>query len=142
LVKQAWYLIARPEGSDHPVTYRVQRFRSLRKLDLPSDVPTEFDLRSYFGNAWGVYRGDKIYEVEVRFAPEAAAVVTETIWHHTQQTQSNDDGSVTMKFQVDGLQEILWWLLGWSGRVKIISPTELRSTYVAHLKNAIEMNGQ
>ena len=58
LVKQAWYLIARPDGSDHPVTYRVARFRSLRKLILRSDVPQEFDLRAYFGDAWAVYRGE------------------------------------------------------------------------------------
>jgi predicted DNA-binding transcriptional regulator YafY len=141
LVKQAWYLIARPEGSDHPVTYRVQRFRSLRKLDLPSDVPAEFDLRGYFGNAWAVYRGDQSYEVEVRFAPEAAATVTETIWHHTQQTQVNDDGSVTLSFRVDGLEEILGWLLGWSGRIEIVKPAELGSLYISYLKKAIEING-
>ena len=59
LVKQAWYLIARPEGSTHPVTYRVARFRSLRALDAAADVPEDFDLRAYFGDAWAVYRGDR-----------------------------------------------------------------------------------
>ncbi len=54
LVKQAWYLIAHPVESDHPVTYRVARFRSLKKLDRTADVPDEFDLRAYFGNAWAV----------------------------------------------------------------------------------------
>ena len=90
LVPQAWYLIARPEDSDHPVTCRVQRFRSLRKLVLPSDVPTDFDLRVYFGNAWAVFRGQRTYEAEVRFCPEAASMVTETTWHHTQQTRRHD----------------------------------------------------
>jgi predicted DNA-binding transcriptional regulator YafY len=69
-------------------------------------------------------------------------MVTETTWHHTQQTQFHYDGSVTMKFQVDQLEEMLWWLLGWCGRVKIISPTKLRSIYVTHLKKAVEMNGR
>jgi hypothetical protein len=62
-------------------------------------------LRAYFGNAWAVYRGDVSYEVEVRFVPEAAALVTETTWHHTQQARRNEDGSVTLSFRVDGLQE-------------------------------------
>ena len=60
LVKQAWYLIARPEGSTHPVTYRVARFRSLKALDSAADVPEDFDLRAYFGDAWAVYRGDQV----------------------------------------------------------------------------------
>jgi hypothetical protein len=41
----AWYLIARPEGSDSTQTYRVQRFRSIRKLDIHSEVPADFDVR-------------------------------------------------------------------------------------------------
>ena len=142
LVKQAWYLVARPDGSDHPVTYRVQRFRSLRKLDLFSEVPTDFDLRAYFGNAWAVYRGEQSYDVEIRFTPEAAPLVTETTWHHTQQTQFYDDGAVTMKFQVDGLEEIVRWLLGWAGRVEIVRPKELRLLYLTQLKQAIDMNGR
>ncbi len=140
LVKQAWYLIARPDGSDHPVTYRVQRFRSLRGLDLPSDVLAEFDLRAYFGNAWGVYRGNKSYEVEVRFTPEAAAVVTETTWHHTQKTCWNNDGSVTLLFQVDGLEEIVWWVLGWSGVVGVIRPIELRTLVRNGLQKGLKLN--
>jgi predicted DNA-binding transcriptional regulator YafY len=46
LVRQAWYLIARQEGSDSPQTYGVQRFRSIRKLDIHSEVPADFDLRT------------------------------------------------------------------------------------------------
>ena len=141
LVKSAWYLVARPDGSDHAVTYRVARFRSLRKLLLSSDVPAEFDLRAYFGNAWSVFRGNRAYEVELRFLPEAATIVTETIWHHTQQVHRNDDGSVTLSFEVDGLEEIIWWIMGWSGVVEVVRPTELRSRYLAHLTKATALNG-
>ena len=140
LVRQAWYLIARPDGSDHPVTYRVARFRSLRKLLLSSEVPAEFDLRAYFGDAWGVYRGERSYEVELRFAPEAAAVVTETTWHHTQQSRKNGDGSVTLSFRVDGLEEIAWWALGWSGAVEVVRPPELRQMVLERLRRALALN--
>jgi hypothetical protein len=60
------------------LTHRVARFRSLRKLDAIADVPDDFDLRAYFGDAWTVYRGGRSYDVELRFVPEAAAPVTET----------------------------------------------------------------
>ena len=140
LVKQAWYLIARPDGSDHPVTYRVARFRSLRQLMLRSEVPEEFDLRAYFGDAWSVYRGAPSYEVELRFSPGAAGLVTETTWHHTQGSQRHDDGSVTLSFRVDGLEEIVWWVLGWSGRVEVVRPPELRGMVVEQLRRALAMN--
>lgn len=140
LIKQAWYLIARPDGSGHPVTYRVARFRSLRKLLLVSDVLEEFDLRAYFGDAWGVYRGERSYEVGLRFSPEAAAVVTETTWHHTQRVVTSEDGSATLSFRVDGLEEIVWWVLGWSGNVEVVRPPELRRMVVDRLRRALGLN--
>jgi len=140
LIKQAWYLIARPDGSDRPVTYRAARFRSLRKLGLRSEVPEAFDLRAYFGDAWAVFRGDRSHDVELRFAAEASGVVTETTWHHTQQSRKNDDGSVTLSFRVDGLEEIVWWVLGWSGNVAVVRPPELREMVVEKLRRALALN--
>ena len=38
-----------------------------------------------------------------------------------------------MKFKVDGLEEILWWVLGWSGRAKVITPERLQDMVVEKL---------
>lgn len=140
LVRQSWYLIARPDEGDQPQTYRVPRFKTLRPHDAPSTVPDDFDLKGYFGNAWGVYRGSESYQVLVRFSREAADLVTETTWHSTQEVQRHDDGEVTLSFVVDGLNEVVHWLLGWSGRVTVVRPQELRSMLLDHLGKAIDLN--
>lgn len=138
---QAWYLIARPEPGDQPQTYRIARFKTLRMTDADAEVPADFDLDAYFGKAWSVYRGDRTYDVEVRFTKDAADLVTETRWHPTQsRPRKHPDGSVTLTFQVDGLNEILWWLLGWSGRVKVVRPPELRDLVLEQLQAAINLN--
>ena len=140
LIKNAWYVIGRPNDESEPRTYRVARFKTLQMLDQPADVPEEFDLKEYFGNAWGVFRGERTYDVEIWFTPEAAKVVTETVWHHTQKVKSHRDGSVTLLFHVDGLEEISNWLLSWAGRAKVIKPTELRDRIVEKLRSALEIN--
>ena len=140
LIKSAWYLIARPTDSTEPKTYRVARFKTLRMLADPARVPEEFDLKGYFGNAWAVYRGDKPYDVEIWFTPESARVVTETTWHHTQKHKSQANGSVTLTFNVDGLEEICSWVLGWAGRCKVLRPVELRELLVTKLRLAMEMH--
>ena len=140
LVKQAWYLIARPEKSDGPRTYRVARFRTLIPSDMASSVPYDFDLESYFGNAWGVYRGARSHEVEVRFTPEAADLVAETTWHSTQAARRHKDGGVSLSFTLDGLEEVVHWVLGWSGRAAVVRPPQLRSMLLSHLRKAIELN--
>jgi predicted DNA-binding transcriptional regulator YafY len=79
LIKNAWYVIGRPVDESEPRTYRVARFKSLRMLEEKAEIPQDFDLRAYFGNAWSVYRGDQSYDVEIWFTPQAARVVTETV---------------------------------------------------------------
>ena len=139
LVRQAWYLIARPEGSDQPRTYRIARFKTLRMTDSPALIPDDFELQGYFGNAWGVYRGDRTFDVEIRFSPKISTIVTETHWHQTQTVRHEKDGGVTLLFRVDGLHELAYWVLGWSGRAKVVRPTELRDLVLAHLRQAIEL---
>jgi predicted DNA-binding transcriptional regulator YafY len=139
LVKEAWYLIAPPVGEDAPRTYRVLRFKTLRILDANSQVPDDFDLKEYFGNAWAVFRGDRSYDVEILFRKEAAATVMEGVWHHTQKVRKHKDGSVTLSFQVDGLNEIVRWILGWGCRAKVIQPPKLREMILAQLNQSIEV---
>jgi predicted DNA-binding transcriptional regulator YafY len=139
LIKNAWYVIGRPTDADEPRTYRAARFKTLQMLDQPADVPEDFDLKEYFGNAWAVFRGEKTYDVEVWFTPEAAKVVTETVWHHTQKVKSHKDGSVTLTFRVDGLEEIRNWILSWAGSAKVVQPAELRDLVVEKLQAALKM---
>ena len=140
LAKQSWYLVGRPQDSEQPRTFRITRFKTLRSLDASSVVPADFDLKEYFGNAWAVYRGDKSYDVEIRFSPDSAELVIETTWHSTQKVHRHRDGGVTLTFRVDGLNEILHWVLGWSGRASVLRPAELRESVVQQLRKALSLN--
>ena len=78
--------------------------------------------------------------MRIRFNRDAATQATETIWHHTQQVERRRDGSATLTFQVDGLDEILWWLLQWAGFAEILEPPELKAAYRSQLKAAALLN--
>lgn len=139
LIKNAWYLIAQEVGGE-PKTYRAARFGNVEVLDADAVVPAAFDVRAYFGNAWAVFRGSKTFDIQVRFLPDAARMVTETQWHTTQQATPAPDGSVVLSFQIDGLEEISNWLLGWSGRVEVLEPLELRQMVATKLKAGLALN--
>lgn len=140
LIKQAWYLIAQHTGDRVTKTYRICRFKTLRMTTNHVDVPTDFDLKHYLGNAWGVFRGDQSYCVEIEFSRDSAPLVVETIWHHSQKVAFRKDGTVRLKFVVDGLSEIVHWILGWSSRAKVIEPPELKEMVLVYLRKAIELN--
>lgn len=140
LVKSAWYLIGCSTEDMQVRTYRIVRFKTLRMRNDSASIPDDFNLKAYFGNAWSVYRGDKSFQVELRFDKEVADVVTETNWHATQKVLRHTDGGVTLQFTVDGLNEIMRWVLGWAGRVKVIKPVELREQLLVQHQKAIRMN--
>lgn len=143
-IRSAWYLFARPDkqpATDPPRVYRVVRFKTLRLNDRPSTVPANFDLQKFLGNAWSVWRGDTTYEVEILFSPTSASIVTETKWHHTQRVDRHRDGSATVSFTVDGLGEIVWWLLSWAPFARVEKPVELRELLVEQLQRALNANG-
>jgi len=79
--------------------------------------------------------------VEIEFTKNAAALATETIWHKTQEVRRLRDGRAVLSFRVDGLEEILWWILGWSGQAKVIRPEKLKTMVVEKLRIAVQMNG-
>ncbi|MFM7927388.1 MAG: helix-turn-helix transcriptional regulator, partial [Pirellula sp.] len=137
---QAWYVIGHIDGENKAKTFRAARFKSLRQTQALAVRPKNFDLREYFGNAWSVYRGDQSYNVELLFDKSVSRTVVETHWHHTQKVIRNRDGSVTLKFLVDGLEEIEHWIMGWTGKVEVIQPSELRQSVVERLQNAIRKN--
>jgi predicted DNA-binding transcriptional regulator YafY len=140
LIKNAWYVIGHQQGKSVPQTFRVARFQTLRFLDEPANIPADFNLRDFFGNAWSVYRGACTYEVELLFKPLAAKIVVETQWHHTQKVAKHRDGSITLWFTVDGLEEILNWLLSWTGKVEVKAPPELKTSFLKALRQGIEDN--
>lgn len=141
LIKQAWYLIAREHGKDRVKTYRVTRFNSLRETDRSSEVPDDFDLKEFFGNAWAVYRGDETFTVRLKFTKDGASLVTETKWHHTQKVSRHRKGSATLTFKVDGLNEIVYWILGWGDRVTVLGPPELKTIVVEKLHASLKNYG-
>lgn len=142
LIKQAWYVIGRIDGEAEAKTLRVARFKRLRMTDEDSNMPRDFNLRNHLGNAWAVFRGKDSYSVEVRFEADVAKVVVETLWHHTQKTKPHKDGRVTLCFTIDGLNEVLHWILSWSGKVKVLQPDELKLLLVQTLEEALQLNSE
>jgi predicted DNA-binding transcriptional regulator YafY len=140
LIKNAWYLIGQSVNDNELRTYRIARFDRLDVLNEAAVVPGDFDLKAYFGNAWAVYRGAASFDVRIRFLAEAARIVTETQWHATQQATPMPDGSLVLSFQIDGLEEICNWILGWSGRAEVLAPKELRRMVADQLRSGLALN--
>lgn len=134
-IHRGWYLIAYTEQVDRVQTYKVERILRLKKLASTFLVDAKFNLDDYFGNAWLMIRGDQRYHVKIRFSPKVAANVDEIHWHKTQQTQFDEDGSLLFEVDVDGVDEISWWVLGYGDQAQVLEPPELQTMIAQRVAN-------
>ena len=125
LAGQAWYLAAYDNADKATRLYRIARFKEIKLLDRPLISRPHLSIRELIGNAWVVYRGDRDWHIEIVFSGEAAPLVAETHWHHTQEIEPRKDGSLVFRATVSGLEEVKWWVLNWGPRARVIKPKEL-----------------
>ena len=69
-------------------------------------------------------RGDRRYLVKIEFDREFGRNVADTLWHATQRITWSR-GVCVFECEVDGLDEILWWVLGYGHHARVLAPAEL-----------------
>lgn len=124
--QRAWYVIGLRHNDGAVRTLKLSRFTQCLETDQPFLIPDDFSIASYFGNAWRMVRDDTRYNISLRFSSAVAETVADTWWHSTQQVEYHDDDSVTIRFEVDGLKEIVWWVLSYGPHCEVLEPATLR----------------
>lgn len=94
--------------------------------------PQKFDLKEYSNKSFGVFQG-KIYDVKLKFIPEAAEDVMNYNFHPTQKITKEADGSIIVTFKASGDKHIIWNLFKWGYAVEIIAPLELKENYKKYI---------
>jgi proteasome accessory factor B len=138
--QQVWYIVGQSSIHKAIRTFKLNRIRSAKMLDEQFGGNDGFDLAEYLGCAWSMIPEGKMYHVRLRFAPEVANSVAEVNWHKSQQVTRNPDGSATIDFRVDGLGEIIWWILRYGDQVEVLAPASLRKNVAEIAKRIVEIN--
>jgi predicted DNA-binding transcriptional regulator YafY len=130
--KHSWYAIGRSSLHGEVRTFNVSRIVSLEVLPDVYRVPSDFSLERHFRNAWSFIPGPGPDDnVVIRFQPLVARNVAEVIWHKTQRLDFQDDGTLLFHARVSGINEIVWWILGYGDQAVVLQPLKLRRL-VAH----------
>jgi proteasome accessory factor B len=122
-----WFMVGRSTLHRRVVVLGVPWVTKVVLTDDPYAIPPRFRLGRYLSQAWAVGRGRVRYHVTLRFGARVAPELKEARWHPTQRRVDLADGRVELHFVVDGLDEILRWVLGFGDQVEILAPRELRA---------------
>lgn len=123
--QRAWYVVGHHEGHRSVRCLKLNRFTALEPTGIAYEIPRGFALDGHLGNAWRMIRGDRSYEVVLHFDAEFAETIADTHWHRTQEVIWRDDGSIEFRCRVDGLEEIIWWILSMGPHCVVKKPREL-----------------
>jgi proteasome accessory factor B len=124
-------------------TFNVVRIKSIESLREKYSIPRSFDLRRHFGSAWNMIPGyGRDNHVIVRFKQLVAQNVAEVQWHDRQWTRYMSDGSLEYHVMVSGLDEIVWWIIGYGDQAEVIRPIRLRRLVCQRAKNMVAMYGE
>lgn len=127
--------LAEPPGALR--TRKLERIERVELTDEPFTVPAGFNANTLLAGAWGIWfdQGDEPTRVMLRFSgAQAIRRIGETIWHPSQQTESDPAGRLLWTAQIDEPQEMLPWIRGWGADCEVLEPADLRAQVVGELR--------
>ena len=84
-----------------------------------------FDLQRFAERSFGVFQEPPV-ETVLRFDAGVAGDAAAFLFHPSQSLRRHDDGSLTVRFQAGGLDEMCWHLFTWGDSVTVEKPASLR----------------
>ena len=119
------FLVGRTDWSDEPRLWRLTGVSDARLLDERFERDPAFDLQRYARRSFGTFQ-EKPVRVVLRFDEDAAPDASSFLFHPDQAVEQHEDGTVTVRFEAGGLDEMCWHLVTWGETVTVEKPVRLR----------------
>jgi predicted DNA-binding transcriptional regulator YafY len=113
--------------------FALDRIKMLHQTKKDFEVPEDFDVEEFVRPSFGIFQGPST-RVKIRFSPEVAGYVKESIWHESQKITDEKDGSILFEAEVAGTDEIRFWVMGWGSHAEVLEPEALREQFLAEAK--------
>jgi predicted DNA-binding transcriptional regulator YafY len=84
----------------------------------------EFSLKEFAERSFGVFQ-EEPFDVVWKFSPKAARNAHEFMFHPTQKSEKQEDGSLIVRFHAGGDLEMAWHLYTWGDHVEVLEPKRL-----------------
>ncbi len=139
-VNGQWYLIGHCHLRKAIKVFLVARVQSLEITDTSFEVPADFHIDDYLGQAFSIIRGGdgESHRIRLRFQGNAARYVRERIWHPSQVLEETSDGDLIVSLTVSHLREVERWALSWTPDCEVLEPDELRQRVATAYQQAAE----
>ncbi len=136
LLSEGVYVIGRSLTHQSLRTFKVERILKVSLTTHKFVRDDTLDVNNLVQSAWGIWYGETLTEVRLRFSPQIARRVKESIWHPNQRVTDLPDGGVEWCVEIAGVTELIPWIRGWGPDVEVVSPPDLRQRIAEDTRRA------
>jgi predicted DNA-binding transcriptional regulator YafY len=138
----AWYVIGRCHLRGKVQLFALDRILELGLTGSKFDRPSDFDIATFWADAWALERGATPVECAVRFDPYPARYIRERVWHSSQVLEELEDGSVILRVRVSGPAEFMRWVLQYGSSAEVLEPANLREAVRQEAEGSLKRYGR
>lgn len=120
-----WYLFAFDHKRRDIRVFKPTRMEEISMTGNTFERRKSFSLEKHLSGAFGVFTGDTVFDVVIKFSPDIADYIREKKWHQSQKLKEIKGGGVELRMELTSLVEIQRWVMGWSGEATVLQPPEL-----------------
>jgi predicted DNA-binding transcriptional regulator YafY len=102
-------------------------------------LPAGFHLRRYYQGRFGLFSSTRKTRIVVDFEPGVAARVRHRQIHPSQRLSNLRSGGLRVTLQVDDVERVARWVLGFGSGARVIEPDSLRQLVMQELKAALSL---
>ena len=124
-LENQWYLFGEDLERKDLRTFALPRMRNVRLTSNRFRRPANFSISKVLSGSFGVFEGGRKHRIKLKFDSFAARLVSERVWHESQEFRQAKDGSAILELELGGLEEIERWVLSWGSHVRVLAPQEL-----------------
>lgn len=135
------YLVAYSMGVRDYRLFSLSNIQRVEITEWPFERSDDFSLTEYARQSFGVFQ-EEPFDVAWKFSPAAAGDAKNFLFHPSQITEEQPDGSLIVRFRAGSLLEMCWHIFTWGTDVEVLAPESLRYRTQTIRKTLVEMETQ
>jgi predicted DNA-binding transcriptional regulator YafY len=122
-----------------PLTFRLDLVQKAELAGTYFEPRQNWDFKSWASESFGIFHGDALLDVKLRFTGEAARRVERITFHSSQRTEKGPNGSLVVYLRCRGHRELIHELChpDWLGSVVIEEPETLKLAMKNYLERVL-----
>ncbi len=140
-----WYMVCYDYFRENLRTFNIARISNLKiTKDIYLNHGNDFNqaVLKYVEGGFGIFLGERLHEVKIKFFAQGAAIVRSQSWHPKQQIEvlrENDIECVVLSFPAANMTEVLSKILSFGVNAIPLEPAELKQMWKEEIKKMKEI---